>query len=48
MRFRPIDEVVRDIHIRGAEEYGMEKGRAEGKFEVARSMLADGLSAETI
>jgi predicted transposase/invertase (TIGR01784 family) len=48
MQFRPIDEVVRDIHIRDAEEYGMEKGKAEGKFEVARSMLADGLPAETI
>jgi predicted transposase/invertase (TIGR01784 family) len=56
MQFRPIDEVVREIHIRDAEEYGMEKGmekgkaegKAEGKFEVARSMLADGLPAETI
>jgi hypothetical protein len=44
MRFRPIDEVVRDIHIRDAEEYGMEKKA----FEVARSMLADGLPAETV
>ncbi|MDR0649734.1 MAG: hypothetical protein LBF92_10425 [Synergistaceae bacterium] len=40
MQFRPIDEVVRDIHIRDAKE--------EGKIEVARSMLADGLPAETI
>jgi hypothetical protein len=40
MRFRPIDEVVRGIHIRDAKE--------EGKIEVARSMLADGLPAETI
>jgi hypothetical protein len=52
MRFKPIDEVVRDIHIRDAKEEGIEKGieegRFEGKFEVARSMLADGLPAETI
>jgi predicted transposase/invertase (TIGR01784 family) len=48
MRFRPIDEVVREIHIRDAEEYGRAEGKAEGKFEVARSMLADGLPAETI
>jgi hypothetical protein len=27
---------------------GEEKGKAEGKFEVARTMLADGLPAETI
>jgi hypothetical protein len=44
MQFRPIDEVVREIHIRDAEEYGMKKG----KFEVARSMPAGGLPAETI
>jgi hypothetical protein len=48
MRFRPIDEVVREIHIRDAEEYGMEKGMEEKAFDVARSMLADGLPAETI
>jgi hypothetical protein len=29
-------------------EKGMEKGKAEGIFNVARSMLADGLPAETI
>jgi hypothetical protein len=40
MQFRPIDEVVREIHIRDAKE--------EKAFEVARSMLADGLPAETI
>jgi predicted transposase YdaD len=27
---------------------GIEKGRAESKIEVARSMLADGLPAETV
>ncbi|MDR3331050.1 MAG: hypothetical protein LBT08_00335, partial [Synergistaceae bacterium] len=32
---------------KGIEE-GKTEGKAEGKFEVARSMLADGLSAETI
>jgi hypothetical protein len=29
-------------------EEGMEEGREEGKFEIARSMLADGLPAETV
>jgi predicted transposase/invertase (TIGR01784 family) len=29
-------------------EQGMEKGREERKIEVARTMLADGLTAETI
>jgi predicted transposase/invertase (TIGR01784 family) len=29
-------------------EKGIEKGRAEGKFEVARSMLAEGLSTQTV
>jgi hypothetical protein len=40
MQFRPIDEVVRDIHIRDAKE--------EKAFEIARSMFAEGLSAETV
>jgi hypothetical protein len=56
MQFRPISEVVRDIHLRDAREEGMEagmekgmeKGREKGKFEVARSMLADGFPAETV
>jgi hypothetical protein len=48
MEFRPISEVVREIHIRDAREEGMEKGVEEGKLEVARTMLADGLPAETI
>jgi predicted transposase YdaD len=60
MQFRPIDEVVRDIHIRDAREAGIaegqkegikkgiEKGIEKGKFEVARSMLADGFPAEAV
>jgi hypothetical protein len=48
MQFRPIDEVVRDIHIRYAEEYGRKEGKEEKAFEMARSMLADGFPAETI
>jgi hypothetical protein len=40
MGFRPIDDVVMDIRIGYAQE--------EVKIEVARSMLADGLPAETI
>jgi hypothetical protein len=48
MQLRPIDEVVRDIYIRDAEKFGMEKGEEEKAFEIARTMLKDGLPAETI
>jgi hypothetical protein len=56
MRFRPMDEVVREIHTRYAKEEGKIEGKAEGKkegkaekaFDVARSMLADGFSSETV
>ncbi|GHV44525.1 hypothetical protein FACS1894204_01770 [Synergistales bacterium] len=52
MRWVPIDEVVRDIHIRDAREEGMEEGKAEGKaegkFEVARKMLARKMSVSDI
>jgi hypothetical protein len=44
MQFRPIDEVVRDIYIRDAREYGKE----EGKIEVARKLLTRGVSPEII
>ncbi|GHV39933.1 hypothetical protein FACS1894187_20430 [Synergistales bacterium] len=40
MRFRPIDDVVKDNYIRYARE--------EKAFEVARKMLAEGLSADII
>jgi hypothetical protein len=40
MQFRPISEVVKDIHLRDARE--------EGKFDVARLMLADGFPPETV
>ena len=40
MQLIPIDEAIREIEIRDAKE--------EGKIEVARSMLADGLSLEVI
>jgi predicted transposase/invertase (TIGR01784 family) len=48
MQLIPIDEAVREIQIRDAKEEGMEKGLEEGKYEVARSMLADGLGVEII
>ena len=56
MQFRPLDEVVKEIYIRAAEEQGREQGREEGREQgreeereqVARSMLADGLPAEVI
>jgi hypothetical protein len=44
MQLIPIDEAVREIQIRDAMEEGMERGMEK----VARSMLADGLTAETI
>jgi hypothetical protein len=40
MRFRPIDEVVRDIHIRDAQE--------EVKIEMARKLLAEGIAPDII
>jgi predicted transposase/invertase (TIGR01784 family) len=52
MQLIPIDEAVREIQIRDAieegMERGMEKGIERGMEKVARSMLADGLTAETI
>jgi predicted transposase/invertase (TIGR01784 family) len=48
MQLIPIDEAVREIQIRDAKEEGMETGIEEGKFEVARSMLADGLDTKII
>ena len=44
MQLIPIDEAVREIQIRDAMEEGMEKKA----FEVARSMLTEGLSVEII
>ncbi|MDR1019890.1 MAG: hypothetical protein LBL73_03945 [Synergistaceae bacterium] len=60
MQFRPIDEVVMDIRIRDAEEfgmekgmekgmeYGMEKGMEKGKADVARNFLKMGLPLDQI
>ena len=48
MRLIPIDEAIREIQIRDAEEEGFERGLEQSKIEVARSMLADGLSPEAI
>ncbi|GHV33570.1 hypothetical protein FACS1894187_02210 [Synergistales bacterium] len=48
MRWVPIDEVVRDIHIRDAREEGKGAGEAKKAFEVARKTLAEGLSADII
>jgi len=44
MQLIPIDEAVREIQIRDAKEGGKE----EKAFEVARSMLFEGLSVEII
>jgi predicted transposase YdaD len=56
MKTIPLDEYSRQIRIEEAEMIGEARGEAKGeargeakgKFEVARSMLADGLPAETI
>jgi hypothetical protein len=40
MKFRPIDEVIREINIRDAKE--------EGKFEMARNLLANGVSLDIV
>jgi predicted transposase/invertase (TIGR01784 family) len=44
--------LVRDIHIRDAEEYGMEKGMEKGKeekaFEIAHTMLTRRMSISDI
>jgi predicted transposase/invertase (TIGR01784 family) len=60
MQFRPIDEVVKDIHMRDAREAGIEEGiergmergreegKFEGKFEVARKMLSRKMSVSDI
>ncbi|MDR1471225.1 MAG: hypothetical protein LBS75_01760 [Synergistaceae bacterium] len=43
-----LDEYVKQIDIEEAMMTGEEKGMEKGKSEVARTMLADGLPAETI
>jgi len=64
VRLIPIDEAIREIHVRDAKEEGLEQGLEQGlergleqglergleqsKIEIARSMLADGLSPEAI
>ena len=52
MRLIPIDEAIREIYVRDAKEegleQGLERGLEQGKIEIARSMLADGLSPEAI
>jgi predicted transposase/invertase (TIGR01784 family) len=44
MKTIPLSEYVQEI----AKEEGIIEGMEKGKFDVARSMLADGLPAETI
>jgi hypothetical protein len=52
MQTVPLREYSQQVKIGIAKEEGKEEGREEGKeekaFEVARSMLADGLSSETV
>ncbi|MDR1579184.1 MAG: hypothetical protein LBS35_02405, partial [Synergistaceae bacterium] len=43
-----LDEYVKQIDIEEAMMIGEEKGMEKGKFEVARSMLAEGFPAEII
>ncbi|GHV28636.1 hypothetical protein FACS1894167_06210 [Synergistales bacterium] len=44
MQWVPISQIQREYLIEDAKE----EGKEEGKFEVARSMRADGFPAETI
>jgi len=44
VQFRPIEEVQREIFIR----YAKEEGREEGKEEMARNLLNDGVAPEII
>jgi hypothetical protein len=52
MRFRPIDEVVRDIRMRDAKEAGIAQGIAQGieqgKEEMARNLLSSGFPPDVI
>jgi hypothetical protein len=52
MKFRPIDEVIREINIRDAREAGKEEGKEEGKkekaLEIARNFLSNGVSPDII
>jgi hypothetical protein len=44
MEFRPISELVREIHIRDAREEGMEKGR----IDMAKNMLTEGFASAVV
>ncbi|GHV41050.1 hypothetical protein FACS1894187_22470 [Synergistales bacterium] len=48
MRLIPIDEAIREIHIRDAREEGLEEGEAKKAFEVARRMLSRNMSVSDI
>jgi predicted transposase/invertase (TIGR01784 family) len=48
MRFRPIDEVIRDINIQEARDEGREEAEKKKAFEIAGNFLADGLSPDII
>jgi predicted transposase/invertase (TIGR01784 family) len=48
MKFRPIDEVIREINIRDAREAGMEAGKKEKVLEIARNCLSNGVSPDII
>jgi hypothetical protein len=48
LRTISLEQYVAEIDKAEARMEGKEEGKAEGKFEVARSMLSDGLPAETI
>jgi hypothetical protein len=48
MKTIPLEQYVAEIAKEEGVMEGLERGLEKGKFEVARSMLADGLPAETI
>jgi predicted transposase/invertase (TIGR01784 family) len=47
MRFRPIDDVIRDINIQEARDEAREEAE-EKVFEIARNLLFNGVSPEII
>jgi predicted transposase/invertase (TIGR01784 family) len=48
MQTIPLREYREQIKLENAKEEGIEEGLEKGRFEVARSMLAEGISAEIV
>jgi hypothetical protein len=48
MRFRPIDEVIRNINIQEAKEIAREEAKEEKAFEIAKNLVSNGVPLEVI